>query len=504
MRTNPIRKLLVEGVAIEKQAGHGVRHDSNAQASPLRIDECSRNRPFNVLLCGSDGANGLRAELRHILERASQSGLLLIEAVEQAGLNPEQLATRVRGTVPDLVFLILEAGQLTQFAPLFQALRAGFVGSPVIAVTDGMEESDLYSLLRLGATDFLVAPLRSSEVLSRVRRLLDWTWRSDASVHALKETLGLKQIIGESPALLQEIQKIPQMACCDATLLISGETGTGKEVFARSVHYLSRRAGRPFIAVNCGAIPLELVENELFGHEPGAFTNAATAQTGLVQEADGGTLFLDEIDTLPPLAQVKLLRLLQEKEYRPLGAHKPRRADVRVIAASNIILEQAMRGGRFRQDLYYRLNVLPMTLPPLRERQEDIPLLARHFVRKYSAEFQREAREIAPGAMQKLFVYPWPGNVRELENVVQRAILICETAAIQARDFALPGCETEPFDESFRALKARAVAQFERSYLQAVLLEHDGNINSASRAAQKNRRAFWELLRKHQMLPQQA
>jgi len=466
------------------------------------MEECPGSRPFTILLYGPDGGSGLFAELRQILECASVLSFDVIEAVEAGRLNPEQLATRSRGAVPDLVFLILAVKRAAQIVPTFEAVRACFLSVPMIVVTEGMEASGLYSLLRSGATDFLVAPLKPNEVLPRVCRLLDWTWRGDASVQALKEKLGLKQIIGESAVLLHEIQKIPQMARCDGTVLISGETGTGKEVFARSVHYLSPRAGQPFIAVNCGAIPLELVENELFGHEPGAFTSAATAQTGVVQEADGGTLFLDEIDTLPALAQVKLLRFLQEKEYRPLGARRPRRADVRVIAASNIILEEALRRGHFRQDLYYRLNVLPMTLPPLRERQEDIPLLARHFVQKYAAEFRREAPEIAPGAMQKLFVHPWPGNVRELENVVQRAVLIGESATIQARDIAFAECETEPFGASFRALKARAVAQFERTYLQAVLLEHDGNINAASRAAQKNRRAFWELLRKHQLLPQ--
>jgi DNA-binding NtrC family response regulator len=196
-----------------------------------------------------------------------------------------------------------------------------------------------------------------------------------------------------------------------------------------------------------------------------------------------------------------LLRFLQEKEYRPLGARKPRRTNVRVIAASNIFFEDALAKGRFRQDLYYRLNVLPMTLPPLRERLEDVLPLARHFVEKYAAEFQQSAREIAPAAMQKLLTYAWPGNVRELENVVQRAMVLCETATIQANDIVLTGCKTQPASISFRALKAEAVAQFERGYLQAVLREHRGNINAAARAAQKNRRAFWELLRKHQMLP---
>jgi len=255
------------------------------------------------------------------------------------------------------------------------------------------------------------------------------------------------------------------------------------------------------VAVNCGAIPGELVENELFGHEAGAYTTAVAAQPGLLREANEGSLFLDEIDTLSLAVQVKLLRFLQDREYRPLGSGRARFADVRLIAASNISLPEAMGAGRFRQDLFYRLSVLPLELPPLRERPEDIPLLAGHFLGKYATEHGRPARELTPGAIQRLLSHPWPGNVRELENVIQRAVLLCPTAAIDTPQLSLPARPDEAGGTSFKHLKAHAVHEFEHHYLAGLLREHDGNISASARAAGKNRRAFWELLRKHGLLP---
>ena len=308
-------------------------------------------------------------------------------------------------------------------------------------------------------------------------------------------------MIGESPAFLAAIEQVPLVARCDATVLISGETGTGKELVARAVHYLSPRAKKPFIAVNCGAIPPDLVENELFGHERSAYTGATAPQPGLIQEAEGGTLFLDEVDSLPLLAQVKLLRFLQEKEYRPLGAGRMLKADVRVVAAANSDLEGAVEAGRLRQDLYYRLSVIPLRLPALRERREDIPLLARHFLAKYAREMGRPARGLSPGALQALLAHPWPGNVRELEHVVQRAVVLSQDQEeVGAGHIVLPRSrrpEARPAVEGFQQAKARAVAEFEAAYIRDLLLLHQGNISHAAKSAEKNRRAFWELIRKH-------
>jgi len=331
----------------------------------------------------------------------------------------------------------------------------------------------------------------------RVLRLRQHPAEEEALPQPSEEKSGLPQLLGESPAFLAEIRKIPLLAQCDVNVLISGETGTGKELCARAIHYLSPRAGRPFIAVNCGAIPVELVENELFGHERGAFTDASTAQGGLIHEAEGGTLFLDEIACLPLLAQVKLLRFLQDKEYRRLGSTKTQQGDVRVVAAMNIDLEEAVREGKLRQDLYYRLNIIPLVLPPLRERREDIPLLARYFLAKYAARLNKDVTDCSPDVMQLLVLYEWPGNVRELEHTIERAVVLSEQAVIHKADLILPRVATAAHQDSFQEAKAKVIAQFERTYIQGLLLAHQGNITKAARAAQKNRRAFWQLMRKH-------
>jgi len=313
------------------------------------------------------------------------------------------------------------------------------------------------------------------------------------------DLLEIGQLIGESPCFLAEVRKLPRVAQCDASVLIAGETGTGKELCAKAIHSLSPRSGGCFTPLNCGAVPVDLLENELFGHERGAFTGAALARTGLIHETQGGTLFLDEIDCLPSAAQVKLLRLLQEKEYRPLGSGKMRQADIRVIAATNVDLQEALNQGRLRRDLYYRLNIFSLTLPPLRERLQDIPLLARHFLAKYSTRFCKSVKDFAVDAMKKLLLHPWPGNVRELEHVVERATALTNEPVIQAADIDLPHTTDGHVPESFQEAKARMIAQFERTYVQGLLLTHQGNITRAAEAAQKNRRAFWELIRKHRI-----
>jgi transcriptional regulator with PAS, ATPase and Fis domain len=286
-------------------------------------------------------------------------------------------------------------------------------------------------------------------------------------------------------------------------VLILGETGTGKEVFARAIHYLSNRASGPRVAVNCGAIPVELMESELFGCTRGAFTSAYAARSGLVRDAEGGTLFLDEIESLPLNAQAKLLRFLQEKEYRPVGSTATRRADVRVIAASNSDIAGLMRRGDFRQDLYFRLNVLTITLPPLRERLEDIAALAMHFIDKCCRQMQRPSFGLSPQALKRLMAHDWPGNVRELQNVMEHAVLFSREPVIRAADLNLP--ETTPAaegEESFRDAKARTVNAFERSYIERLLSAKSGNVTHAAEAAKKDRRAFFELMRKHHIAPE--
>jgi DNA-binding NtrC family response regulator len=396
---------------------------------------------------------------------------------------------------PDLVFLVLPPGAVEKAATLFSLLNQQPEVTPLIVVIESGSPDEMVALLNLGAADFITPPLKAVDIVPRVWRLLGQ--RGNALLRSLKEKIGLKQLIGISPAFTSEMKKIPLLAKCDATVLISGETGTGKELCAQAVHYLSHRSGKPFVPVNCGAIPVDLAENELFGHERGAFTSASGAQTGLVHEANGGTLFLDEVDSLPHAVQIKLLRFLQEKEYRPLGSSKTRRADVRVIAASNEEPEEAAKTGKLRQDLYYRLNVIPLTLPPLRLRREDIPLLARHFLVKYSNEFKKGCTSFSVRCMQALMLYDWPGNVRELQHAVERAVALSEHETIRVADLALPQSEKPASQQSFREAKATVIEQFEKKYIQDLLLLHHGNITKAAKASLKNRRAFWQLMRKH-------
>jgi two-component system response regulator GlrR len=255
------------------------------------------------------------------------------------------------------------------------------------------------------------------------------------------------------------------------------------------------------VPVNCGAIPFELIEAELFGHAKGAYTTAHAAREGLIAAAEGGTLFLDEIGSLPLSAQGKLLRFLQEREYRAVGTNTLRHANVRVIAASNQDLGGLVAKGHFRQDLYFRLNVLTLTLPPLRERREDIPILALHFIKRYATEFGRPVQGITPIALKRLLAHDWPGNIRELSHAMERAVLLGNGPYVTPADIELGVEDSAPADESFQTAKARVVEQFERSYLEHILIACDGNITHAAIAAKKNRRALWELIRKHHIEP---
>jgi two-component system response regulator GlrR len=345
--------------------------------------------------------------------------------------------------------------------------------------------------------DFIVLPATPVELSMRLRRAVGGP--SAAPEHGEVDPR-LKALVGVSPAFVAQLARLPKLAACDAGVLILGETGTGKELCAQAIHYLSPRASHPCVAVNCGAIPVELVESELFGHVRGAFTNAHEARHGLVAEAERGTLFLDDIDCLPLAAQAKFLRFLQEHEYRPLGARGVRRADVRVIAASNQRLREMVVRGTFRQDLYFRLNVLNVELPPLRERREDIAALARHFAAHFARQFNRPVASLTPGALKRLMAYSWPGNVRELEHVIERAVLLCSASLLTELDVEVGNAAHGALDDdSFRAAKMRVVQEFERSRIEQLLTIHSGNVTRAAAAARKNRRAFIALMRKYKI-----
>ncbi|HKY71783.1 MAG TPA: sigma-54 dependent transcriptional regulator [Nitrospira sp.] len=319
-------------------------------------------------------------------------------------------------------------------------------------------------------------------------------------------------LIGTSKCFLQATGMIPILSASKSTVLISGETGTGKELFARAIHYSGERRSKPFVPVNCAALPDHLIENELFGHSKGAFTGALIEKHGLLHEADGGTLFLDEINSLSLTVQSKLLRVLQDQEFRPLGSTKSKTIDVKIIAATNADLRYLVETRQFREDLFYRLNVLSIALPPLRDRKEDILLLANHSLKIYTKEFGKQNLSLGHTAKAKLMGHSWPGNVRELQGVIQRAVAMASGDALEAHDLDLPETDKSELKGptmallsregliescSFQDMKAKVIEEFERAYLSELLTTHQGNISKAARAARKERRAFQRLLMKH-------
>ena len=313
-------------------------------------------------------------------------------------------------------------------------------------------------------------------------------------------------LIGQSPAFAAATALITKFAACDAMVLIEGETGTGKELAARAIHYLSNRSGNPFVAVNCGALPDTLVENELFGHVRGAFTDAREHQNGLVSRAEGGTLFLDEVESLSAKAQVVLLRFLQDGAYRPLGGRTLVPGNARVVAASNVDIAELVKSGAFRQDLLYRLTILTLRMPPLRERTGDARVLAGHFMRQFAHRYGRADARFEPRFLDELSSRAWPGNVRELENLVHRAFLMAEGSIVGSpgEPAGTPGAAPPPRiatrlpeAQSFRHAKALVVAEFEREFAKRALAESGGNVTAAARMIGKERRAFGRLLRKH-------
>lgn len=304
-----------------------------------------------------------------------------------------------------------------------------------------------------------------------------------------------RNMIGRSAAFAEVERQIQRIAGTCAPVLIEGETGCGKELAARAIHYLSLRCNRPFVPVNCGAVAENLIESELFGHARGAFTDARTARTGLVAQAHLGTLFLDEIDALSTRAQVAMLRFLQDQRYRPVGQSTELACDTRILAASNRPLEPLAERGEFRKDLLYRLNVVVLRIPPLRERREDIELLARHFFERYCRQYGFEDRRLHRDTLAWMEAQPWPGNIRELENTVHRLVLMGESG--EPRETGPRGAAQAQAKGDFHSAKRRAVETFERTYLVKVLEETHGNVSEAARLAHKERRALGRLIKKH-------
>ena len=391
---------------------------------------------------------------------------------------------------------------------LLAAVKARSPDTEVVMMTGYATVADAVRAMKQGAFDYLEKPFDPDAALGVVARAAERKRQSDAAREQLEpgQAEAFHNLVGRSAPMREAFVLLEKAAGLDITVLLLGETGTGKELAARAIHYHSSRRERRFVPVNCGALPAELVESELFGHARGAFTGAAAAKPGLFEEAEGGTLFLDEVGELPPPAQVKLNRALQEREIRRVGDNLPMKVDVRVIAATHRDLREEVRAGRFREDLFYRLHVFPVTLPPLRERPDDVPLLASHFLAKHARALRRELAGFEPEALQRLAAHAWPGNARELENAVERAVAVCEGERIRPADLPSEvgaGAAGPPLDPAalarlpYREAVAEARDRTSRDYLVALLAELGGNVTRAAERAGLERESLHRLLRRY-------
>jgi DNA-binding NtrC family response regulator len=421
-----------------------------------------------------DDEEGVRASIRVILEEEcdileAENGVRALEVLRGHDVDVVLLDQRMPGDPGIDVLSHIKAADPSVVVVLATAVR---------------EVRTAVEALKRGAWDYITKPFDVEDIVLLVRRAMEKR-TLEREVLYLRSTLsqGFDAMVGRHPEMMKIYQLIGQIAPTPATVLVTGESGTGKELVARAVHAQSQRRTARFVAVNVAALPETLVESELFGHEKGAFTGALTKKLGKFELAHGGTLFLDEIGSLRLDLQAKLLRALQEREIERLGGSRAVAVDVRVVAATNVNLRQAVRERHFREDLFYRLNVVPITVPPLRDRREDIPALVDHFIRKYAREFNREVRGVSVGALDMLVRYDWPGNVRELENIIQRSVVLAGGPVLQLRDLpldlALP--QTARLDDTEPAPLRDAREEFERQYVLRVLERVAWNQSHAAR-----------------------
>lgn len=428
------------------------------------------------------------ASLRELITLRLEANGFKVDAVDSGEAALAMLAV----SRPDAVLTDMQMAGMDGMA-LFNAIRARDPALPVIVLTAHGTIPDAVAATQQGLFGYLTKPYDAAtliDLLNRATRLSvgsqesgDDSWRSE--------------IVTVSPAMEALLAEARLAAQSEASLLIQGESGTGKELLARAIHRASTRSKKPFVAINCGAIPAELLESELFGHVKGAFTGATRDHPGLFQSAEGGTVFLDEIGDMPLPLQVKLLRVLQESEVRPVGATEARAVNVRILSATHRNLEEAIAEGGFREDLYYRLNVVNLVLPPLRERREDIPLLAQHFLTALTEKYGRRIRGFAPDALDMLAAADWPGNIRQLNNVLEQCVALCTTPTIPA---SLVGRALRDKPAEIQPL-AEARAAFERDYLINLLKLTRGQVSEVARLAGRNRTEVYRLLQRHGLTP---
>ncbi len=397
---------------------------------------------------------------------------------------------------------------------LLQKVRAVSADIPVLMVTGFGSIHTAVEAMRLGATDYLTKPLNNQELLIKIARVLEGS-RKDRELRTLREelqhTYSYANMISRSVKMKDVITQVKQVADTDVTILVQGESGTGKELVARALHFNSKRHQGPFVAVNCSAIPENLLESELFGYEKGAFTGATRQRQGRFEEANGGTLFLDEIGDVVPAVQTKLLRVLQEKTFDRVGGNTPLRTDARVVVATNRNLEMMARDGAFREDLFYRLNVFPITLPPLRDRLEDIPLLAEHMIQRHADLAGGQVKHIAPGVITDMVNYSWRGNVRELENLIKRAIIKAKgdtilsielpNASSDSRDTTPAALTSSTPEIPFKDYLTAIIRDAEEKYLVRMLRTHKGNINLVARLMDIDRKTVYRKMAEYSIDP---
>ena len=395
---------------------------------------------------------------------------------------------------------------------LLQHARRSYPELPVIIMTAYGTVEGAVEAMKEGAVDYILKPVKMDEMEILIEKTLSVCRLQDENRNLreeLQSVYGPANIVGNHPAIKKIIQLIAQVAGKKATVLIHGESGTGKEIVARAIHCASDRASEPFVVINCAAIPSNLLESELFGHEKGAFTGAVKTKRGRLELADQGTLFLDEIGEMPKELQVKILRVLEEQKFQRVGGTEDVEVDNRILAATNKDLKQAVESGAFRDDLYYRLNVFSLYIPPLRERKEDIPLLVEHFIKKHRKLFRSKASEVSETALQALMEYPWLGNVRELENCIVRAMILCPSATIDLEDLPEEMTRREekieegiPIDrEKLKSMKKqarrKAKEEIEKKFIIEALKQGEGNVLRSAAKVGMDRRQFQNLIKKY-------
>ena len=427
--------------------------------------------------------------------------------------NGEDALTRLQGQEYDLLLSDLVMGKMSGIA-LLQQVRTTWPDLPVIMVTGFGSIQTAVEAMRLGAVDYLTKPSNNEELLIKIRRALDERLK-DRELKLLREelhsTYSFGNMISRSDKMKEVIRQIQRVVDTDVTILIQGESGTGKELVARALHFNSKRRAHPFMVVNCSAIPENLLESELFGYERGAFTGAMKQRSGKFEDAHGGTLFLDEIGDIPSSVQTKLLRVLQEKTFERVGGNSPLTVDARVVAATNRSLESMVQQGAFREDLFYRLNVFPIKLPPLRERLEDIPLLAEHFLHRHSDLAGSRVKYIAHNVINDMMNAPWRGNIRELENLLKRAIIKASGDTVTSIELPLSGPPATPhvvdpapqvnFSSPFKEYLDTIVRDAEEKYILRMLRLYKGNINQIAKKMGVDRKTVYRKMADYHMQP---